>query len=62
MKTSELVLNFELENGNPMTDITIEDHGQTIIVILEGAAEKEFPKPLDFYEYIKNLGHAKNGK
>lgn len=51
--TSELISNFEFENGNPMVDQTIEDNGETITIILEGIASKEFPKPYDFDEYIK---------
>lgn len=54
--TSELISDFLFENGNPMmAEQRIEDNGETIEIIIEGVASKEFPKPYDFNEYLKSL-------
>ena len=38
-----------------MVDQSIEDNGETITIILEGVASKQFPKPYDFDKYLESL-------
>lgn len=52
-KTEELMSGFMFENKNPNVDTHIWDNEDgTITIILEGVAEKIFPKPKDFDSYI----------
>ena len=56
IKTSDLISNFMFENGNRLMAATsVIDNGDTITIIIESIASKEFKKPDDFEEYLKSL-------